>query len=119
MLAQTRLNVALYLHTLPVLLKKKKNMISKGFGFVAFFASVETSTDGTGFNTCKGCHKTESLLNHTTTEQKEGEQLEDRRNVGDSSCKFADGTDQRVQSLMFMMMMVMMINKPSPPSLRD
>jgi len=32
-------------------------------------------------------------------------QLEDRRNVGESSCKSGDGTDQRVQSLMFMMMM--------------
>jgi len=30
--------------------------------------------------------------------------LEDRRNVGDSSCNFGDGTDQRVQSSMFMMM---------------
>jgi len=36
------------------------------------------------------------------TERKEGEQLEDRRNVGESSCNFGDGTDQRVQSLMFM-----------------
>ena len=34
--------------------------------------------------------------------------LEDRRNVGESSCSFGDGTDQRVQSLMFMMMMMMM-----------
>jgi hypothetical protein len=30
--------------------------------------------------------------------------LEDRRNVGGSSCFSGDGTDQRVQSLMFMMM---------------
>ena len=36
---------------------------------------------------------------------KEGEQLEDWRNVGESSCNSGDGTDQRVQSLMFMMMM--------------
>jgi len=35
--------------------------------------------------------------------------LEDRRNVGDSSCNSGDGTDQRVKSLMFMMMM--MINQ--------
>jgi len=34
--------------------------------------------------------------------------LEDRRNIGQSSCNFGDGTDQRVQSLMFMMMMMMM-----------
>jgi len=40
-------------------------------------------------------------------ELKEGEQLEDRRNVGESSCNFGDGTDQRVHSLMFMMMMMM------------
>jgi len=39
----------------------------------------------------------------TTTDHKEGEQLEDRRN-GESSCNFGDETDQRVQSLMFMMM---------------
>ena len=55
------------------------------------------NTDGTGFHTCKECHKTESLLNHTTTDHMEGEQLEDGRSVG-------DGTDQRDQSLMFMMM---------------
>ena len=54
---------------------------------------------------CKECHKTESLWNHTTTDHKEGEQLEDRRNVGESSCNFGDGTGHRVQSLMFMMMM--------------
>jgi hypothetical protein len=30
--------------------------------------------------------------------------MEDRRNVGESSCNSGDGTDQRVQSLMFMMM---------------
>jgi len=47
-----------------------------------------------------------SLCNHTTTDHKEGEQLEDRRNVGQSSCNFGDGTDQRVQSLMFMMMII-------------
>ena len=67
------------------------------------------NTDGTGFNTCKGCHKTKSLWNHTATDHKEGEQLEDRRNVGESSCNFGDGTDQRVQSLMFMMMMMIMM----------
>jgi len=60
----------------------------------------------TGFNTCKECHKTESLWNHTTTDHKEGEQLEDQRNVGESSCNFGDGMDQRVQSLMFMMMVM-------------
>jgi len=36
---------------------------------------------------------------------KEGGQLEDRINVGESCCNSGDGTDQRVQSLMFMMMM--------------
>jgi len=47
--------------------------------------------------------------NHTTTDHKEGEQLEDRRNVGGNSCNFGDETDLRVQSLMFMMMMMMMM----------
>ena len=37
---------------------------------------------------------------------KEGEQLEDRRSAGASSCNSGDGTDQRVQFLMFMMMMI-------------
>ena len=36
----------------------------------------------------------------------EGEQLEDRRRVGASSCNSGDRTDQRVQSLMFMTMMI-------------
>ena len=58
------------------------------------------NADGTGFNTCKECHKTQSLWNHTTTDHKEGEQLEDRKNVGESSCNCGDGTDQRVQSLL-------------------
>ena len=35
--------------------------------------------------------------------------MEDRRNVGESSCNFGDGTDQNFQSLMFMMMMMMMM----------
>ena len=67
------------------------------------------NTDGTGFHTCKECHKTESLWNHSTTDRKEGEQLEDRRSVGASSCKSGEGTNQRVQSLMFMMMMMMIM----------
>ena len=33
--------------------------------------------------------------------------MEDRRNVGESSRNFGDGTDQRVESLMFMMMMIL------------
>jgi len=55
------------------------------------------------------CHKTESLSNHTTTDHKEEEQLEDRRSVGASSYNSGDGTDQRVQSLMFIMMMMIMM----------
>ena len=88
------------------------------------------NTDGTGFNTCKECYKTESLWNHTTTDCNEEEQLEDRRNVGESICNFGYGTDQRVQSLMFMMMIMMMMmmtltrsnfgirNFPTHPALR-
>ena len=53
------------------------DMISKGFGFVAFIANVKR------------------------------EQLEDQRNVGESSYNSGHGTDQRIQSLMFMMMMMM------------
>jgi len=65
------------------------------------------NTDGTGFHTCKEFHKTESIWNHTTTDHKEGKQLEDKRSAGPSSCNSGDGTDQRVQSLMFMMMMIL------------
>ena len=68
------------------------------------------NTDRTGFHTYKECHKTESLWNHTTTDHKEGEQLGDRRSVGTSSCNSGDGTDQRVQSLMFMMIIIYNIN---------
>jgi hypothetical protein len=67
------------------------------------------NTGGIGFYTCKEYHKAESLLNHITTDHKEEERLEDRRNVGESSCNCGDGTDQMVQSLTFMMMMMMMM----------
>jgi hypothetical protein len=32
--------------------------------------------------------------------------LEDQRNVGESSCNYGDGTDQRVQSLMFIIIII-------------
>ena len=41
-------------------------------------------------------------------DHKEGEQLEDRRRVGASSCNSGDVTDQRVQPLMCMMMMIIL-----------
>ena len=47
-----------------------------------------------GIYTCKECHKTESIWNHNTTDHKEGEQLEDRRNIGENSCNSEDGTYQ-------------------------
>jgi hypothetical protein len=68
------------------------------------------NTDGTGFYTCKECHQTESIWNHITTDHKEREQLEDRRNVGEGSCNSGDGTDQRVQSLMFIMIIIFINN---------
>ena len=52
------------------------------------------NTDWTGIYTYKERHKTESRWNHTATDHKEGEQLEDRRNVGENSCNSGDGTDQ-------------------------
>jgi hypothetical protein len=67
------------------------------------------NTDGTGFSTCKECHKTESLSNRTATDHKEGEQLEDRRSVGTNNCNSGYGKDQRGQSLTFMMMMTIII----------
>jgi hypothetical protein len=39
--------------------------------------------EGTGFYTCKECHKTESLQNHTATAHKKREWLGGRRNVYD------------------------------------
>ena len=57
------------------------------------------------FTLDKECHKTESLWNHTATDSKEREKLEDQRSVGASSCNCGDGTGQRVRSLMFMMIM--------------
>ena len=44
-------------------------------------------------------------MKYITTDHKEGEQLQDQRNVEESSCNSGDRIDQRVQSLMFMMMM--------------
>jgi hypothetical protein len=32
--------------------------------------------------------------------------MEDQRNAGENSCNSGDGTDQRVQTLMFMMMIL-------------
>ena len=52
------------------------------------------NTDWTGIYTCIECHKTESRWNHTVTDHKEGEQLEDQRNIGESSCNSGDGMDQ-------------------------
>ena len=52
------------------------------------------NTDWTGIYTCKEWHKTGSRWNHITTDHKEGEQLEDRRNVGENSCNSGDGMDQ-------------------------
>jgi hypothetical protein len=49
--------------------------------------------------------------NHTITDHKEGEQSDDRRSVGSSRCNSGDGTDQRVQSLMFILVMMVMIIK--------
>jgi len=65
------------------------------------------NTEGTGFYTCKECHRTESLSKHTTIIHKEREQSGGQRNVGESSYNSGDGTGQKAQHLMFMMMMMM------------
>jgi hypothetical protein len=62
--------------------------------------------EGTGFYTCKECHKTEFLQNHTATVHREREQLGDQRNVGENSCNSGDGTGQMTQLLKFMMVMI-------------
>jgi hypothetical protein len=58
-----------------------------------------------GFYTCKECHKTGFLQNHTATAHRERERLGDRRNVGESSCNCGDGTGQMAQPLIMMMML--------------
>jgi hypothetical protein len=62
--------------------------------------------EGTGFYTCKECHKTVSRRNHTATAHKERKRLGDRRNAGENSCNSGDVTGQMAQPLMFMMMMI-------------
>jgi hypothetical protein len=57
-------------------------------------------------------------LNHTTTDHKVGEQLEDRRYVGGRSFNSGDRTDQRVQSLTFMMMIMLLLARVQLPGLR-
>ena len=52
------------------------------------------NTDWTGIYTCKERHKTGSRWNRITTDNKEEEQLEDRRKVGKNICNSGDGTDQ-------------------------
>jgi hypothetical protein len=64
------------------------------------------NTEGNGFYTCKECHKTESLYNHTSTAHKEREQLGDQRNDAESNCNSGDGTGQMAQPWMFMIMMI-------------
>jgi hypothetical protein len=65
--------------------------------------------EGTSFYTCKECHETESLRNHTATVHREREQLGDQRNGGESSSDCGDETGQMAQPLMFMMVMMMIL----------
>ena len=71
-------------------------------------AASKLTQRGTGYpswgDTLHNAESPEEAQDWTTTDRKEGEQLEDRRSVRASSCNCGDGTDQRVQSLMFMMM---------------
>jgi hypothetical protein len=55
------------------------------------------------FTQTKNVTKLNPSKNRTTAGHKEEDQLDDLRNIGESSCNPGDGTDQRVQSLMFMM----------------
>ena len=77
---------------------KQITTYTANYGLQAY-QTRQMNTDGTGFHTCKE-------YNQTTIDHKEGEQLEDRRGVGASSCNSGDGTDQKVQSLTFMMMII-------------
>ena len=81
------------------------NHVKCNYIYIYIYYIYIIETDGTGFHTCKECHKTETLSNHTTTDHKEREQLGDRRSDGESSCNSGDGTGQMAQPGMFMMMM--------------
>jgi len=48
-------------------------------------------------------------LKSTTTDHQEVEQFEDQRNVGEGSCNFGDGTEERVQSLKFIIIIIIII----------
>ena len=69
-------------------------------------ATIKLTQRGTGYPSWG--HPTQLRISRESTGliHKEGEQLEDRRSVGESSCNSGDGTGQRVQSLMFLMMMI-------------
>jgi len=41
--------------------------------------------------------------------------LEDGRNVGENNCNYGDGTDQRVQNLIFMMIIIGIIKDNTEP----
>jgi len=68
-------------------------------------ATIKLTQGGTGYPSWG--HPTQLRFSRGSTGlTKEGEKLEDRRSVGASSCNSGDGTDQRIQSLMFMRMMM-------------
>ena len=52
-----------------------------------------------GFHLTHPRNKSYEFENHTATDHKEGEQLGDRRNVGEGSCNFGDGTDEKFSVL--------------------
>ena len=54
----------------------------------------------------KNATKPNFSKNPTTIDRKEEDQLDDLKNVGESNYNPGVGTDQRVQSLVFMMMMI-------------
>jgi hypothetical protein len=62
----------------------------------------------TGFYTCKKCHKTESLQNHTATVHREREQLGDRKKLARAAVT-GDGTGQMVQTLRCIIIIIIII----------
>ena len=81
---------------------KQTTPCAKNYGLQAYWTR-QTNTERNGFYTYKECHKTEFLENPTSTDRKEEDQLDDLKNVGESNYNPREGTDQRVQSLVFMM----------------
>jgi hypothetical protein len=63
---------------------------------VVWYRSVKVTEETSFLISLSQFKLTESLWNHISTDHKEGGQLEDWRNVGESICNSGDGTDRNL-----------------------